>query len=755
MLSSTTRSCLALTLALVVQIGFAPLEAQIRGEPVLLEVQPGLKVLETEPPFTVGDRALYLGPPASQGLGRVAVTVTDGTPEGTVPLEFPGNRQVDGGYGSPVSLISPNFAMLQVRVGPPEQGPRVPMPRELWITDGTQDGTVLVREIGDTTPFHLTYSESLGAFLRGEPRPDGGVDVVLGPEPTGPATPLGVFDTFPREVLQLESYTVLESGRGFWFSDGTMAGTSFVGVVSPVKELQRPFAALGNQAYYFAQEPGDAYALWKTSFDGRPSERVVEIPGDPRWLFTIGQRSFFSLYSRREDVDAAFHLWSVELESGKMEYLSPIDSGVYPFPIGDRLLDFRRFAEPGEPSLVAHTSEGTVEVLADCCRAEQILGRNRFEDREAREREFFRLDHPAYGREWWVTDGTRVGTQLLVDACPGPCDGNLWLESTERVGPHLVFTGRREVGDGPRQVFLFNEATRHLEQVTDFQSTAPGNEGGVRHLRIGGHMLYLTARDDAHGLEPWAIDATPVASCAPSAAVLCLDEDRFAVTAKWSDFSGGSGEGVTRPLTSDTGSFWFFDQENLELIVKVLDGTALNDRHWVFYGSLSNVEFELEVADTLTGERATYRNPSGRFASVGDTEALPSSPFATSQARPVANETAKSSCASPADLCLGDRFSVSVAWRDFAGNTGTGRPVTLTRDTGAFWFFDRDNLELVLKVLDGTSVNGHFWVFYGALSNVEFEITVTDELGGEVVTYENPSGTFASVGDAEAFPVQP
>jgi hypothetical protein len=77
--------------------------------------------------------------------------------------------------------------------------------------------------------------------------------------------------------------------------------------------------------------------------------------------------------------------------------------------------------------------------------------------------------------------------------------------------------------------------------------------------------------------------------------------------------------------------------------------------------------------------------------------------------------------------------------------------VPLTADTGYFWFFGAGNVETVLKVLDGRPVNGHFWVFYGALSNVQYTLTVTDTLTGTVKTYTNPSGQFASVADTSAF----
>jgi hypothetical protein len=48
-------------------------------------------------------------------------------------------------------------------------------------------------------------------------------------------------------------------------------------------------------------------------------------------------------------------------------------------------------------------------------------------------------------------------------------------------------------------------------------------------------------------------------------------------------------------------------------------------------------------------------------------------------------------------------------------------------------------------------VNGHYWVFYGALSNVEYTLTVTDTMTGKVKTYKNPLGRFASAADTAAF----
>jgi hypothetical protein len=104
-------------------------------------------------------------------------------------------------------------------------------------------------------------------------------------------------------------------------------------------------------------------------------------------------------------------------------------------------------------------------------------------------------------------------------------------------------------------------------------------------------------------------------------------------------------------------------------------------------------------------------------------------------------------------LCLnGGRFAVEARWRRTGGSAGSGKAVPLAGgDTGYFWFFDAKNVEVVLKVLDGRPLNGKLWVFYGALSNVEYTLTVTDTQTGAVKTYHNPNGRLASVADTGAF----
>ncbi len=261
--------------------------------------------------------------------------------------------------------------------------------------------------------------------------------------------------------------------------------------------------------------------------------------------------------------------------------------------------------------------------------------------------------------------------------------------------------------------------------------------------------------------------------------VLCLRDQRFRLDVRWQDFDDNEGAGRRGPQNGDTGTFYFFNETNTELIVKVLNGSNSNGFYWVFYGALSNTRYTMRVVDTETAACKIYENPSGTFASRGDTRAFEGDPPETSNliasldatdasplgavrgkeprtaATPITTKDDEACIEDASTLCLQqDRFRVTVDWR-LGSETGPGGGVRLSPDTGAFHFFRESNIELVVKVLDGRNANDHFWVFYGALSNLDYTLTVEDTVTGESRRYDNPQGTFASRGDTQAFFVPP
>ncbi|MEM7354436.1 MAG: hypothetical protein AAF657_26755, partial [Acidobacteriota bacterium] len=73
---------------------------------------------------------------------------------------------------------------------------------------------------------------------------------------------------------------------------------------------------------------------------------------------------------------------------------------------------------------------------------------------------------------------------------------------------------------------------------------------------------------------------------------------------------------------------WFFNPENIELVVKVLDAceTAF-ESFWVFAGGLTDVGVVIDVTDTQSGESVRYENAVGHpFDTITDTAAFATCP---------------------------------------------------------------------------------------------------------------------------------
>lgn len=297
-------------------------------------------------------------------------------------------------------------------------------------------------------------------------------------------------------------------------------------------------------------------------------------------------------------------------------------------------------------------------------------------------------------------------------------------------------------------------------------------------------------------LRAGAADYSPEASattgafrgaCREEAGYLCLRDGRFEVRAHWSkpdvpeEF--GAGTAVPVGISDESGLFWFFESENIELIVKVLDGREINGSYWVFFGALSDVEYWITVRDAETDERRTYHNPPKEVCGQKDLLAFGDMTAATGPSGAAGTGAGRSSfdllrmnvvpldpggvelashgagrCeAGEERLCvLDDRFSVEVEFIDPKADADAAQaakviPSLTTAKTGFFWFFSPSNIELAVKMLDGRALNGHFWLLYGGLSDVEYEITVTDTVTGEASPYRNEAGSICGEIDTEAF----
>jgi|GEM_PF-315733 len=663
----------------------------------------------------------------------------------------------------------------------------------LYRTDGTATTQILAAinppDTSTCLPLCGPTSVSLGswaAFLE-EPlfhqsgfqlfRTDGTV------EGTFPLTSVAPPDRLDLNLAAISGGKVLffverHDRRELWRSDGTSAGTLLVTTVPGTIASFAPagFASTGTEAWFGLNGDDGSATVWHSNGTAAGTMMAATLPAGVQILglpFTMaGGRVFFE--TMQTGGAHAVQLWSTNgtaagtvsvLGGAGIGVLEMIDfAGSLYFLAFDPTLTFGLYTSDG-------TSNGTVRVRTFALVDEDFLTSVRPHGLTVMgNRLYFAAKGGNEGTELWASDGSADGTVLVKDINPsGP------ISSSNPTGLVAVGTGAAS------RLFFSAFDPVHGIELWQSDGTATGTHlvqdiapedlsSAPDQLTTTGGLLYFTADDGAIGRELWSLPLTGAAGCLPSLTTLCLGNNRYQVDVTWRDPQDHHGSGMAVNLTGpsgDTGAFWFFGADNYEVVVKVLDGTPVNGHIWVFYGALSNVEYTVTVTDTQTGLTRRYFNPQGTLASVGDVHAFgPLGAKSKSPAPLVASPSPAPEVATRIDpritsvpcepatgrLCLHDgRFAVSVHWKDFQGNTGDGTAVTLTNDTGSFWFFNAANLELIVKVLDGTLSNGHFWLFYGALSNVEYTLTVTDTQTGTTRTYTNPSGRFASVADTLAF----
>jgi hypothetical protein len=332
------------------------------------------------------------------------------------------------------------------------------------------------------------------------------------------------------------------------------------------------------------------------------------------------------------------------------------------------------------------------------------------------------------------------------------------------------------------------EAASPVEAYHEIAVAPAGSTGFAVGGRVTGrpYSFRVRARNASGASEP-SNDASattstdPTAPCVADGDTLCLLDGRFRVEVEWrNQFNAGdNGLGAVQPSPvggTQSGVFSFFDANNVELIVKVVNGSTLpvNPAYWFFYGALSTVEYWITVTDTQTGDSNTYHNPPDELCGFPDTGAFPvPAPANSPVTAPPAARVAGGSPSAPAvalpapggtgpcigdatTLCLHDgRFEIKVDWTDPRTlNQGLGMAVAGTDRTGYFWFFNPTNIELVIKILDATTLPGNnWWVFYGSLSDVEYNIQIRDTVTGLHGNYHNEPLNFC--GDEDTNPGLP
>ena len=225
--------------------------------------------------------------------------------------------------------------------------------------------------------------------------------------------------------------------------------------------------------------------------------------------------------------------------------------------------------------------------------------------------------------------GAAVGLQKQVNT---ETAGNQFDPQVGAVGGRefVVAWHSRAVDDRVKARALTLEAQ---PQGTEFEAGGATNERSFHPGVAGngsGRSLVVYERDQQVRSQAYDLPCATGGGnfeCVETATNLCLNGDRFEVTAIWRNVQGANGPGNAVELTPDTGYFWFFDAANVEAVVKVLDACVINGRFWVFVGGLTDLNVDIVIEDVETGTIREYENPLGAaYQTVNDTDAFATCP---------------------------------------------------------------------------------------------------------------------------------
>lgn len=357
---------------------------------------------------------------------------------------------------------------------------------ELWKSDGTEAGTVMVK---DTVPGPMGLTTC--SLLEGP-------SVFDDCEPTLIAT----------DDALLFTGVDIDHGHELWRSDGTAEGTAFVADLRPGPSWFELGASIdfGGALYFLDWWFG---ALWRT--DGTTEGTVMVADGEFHNPVVLGQ----SIFMLGVDVRASIEPWVSDGTEEGTHLLKDIfrgDAGSAPEHLTD--VDGTLFftADNGTHGRELWRSDGSA------MRTNGVLdirpgaeGSSPTELTPVGNTLFFVADDGVHGAEPWRSDGTREGTFLIADVNPGP-HGSMPLELT-RVGDAVFF--RADDGVHGMELWRSNGTAAGTTLVSD---SIPGPIGSLTHYwghqltDLNGTLLFVgndgTAEPEHPNFELWRSDGT-------------------------------------------------------------------------------------------------------------------------------------------------------------------------------------------------------------------------------------------------------
>ena len=350
---------------------------------------------------------------------------TDGTPNGASMFKdvSPGpNSGIGGEY-----MIAGNFVFFGN--GDETHG------TELWVSDGSSEGTKMVKDI------YPGIGSGVGSLNSG---------VVANGK---------LYFSAWRDETYLE----------LWVSDGTSEGTRMVRDLRPGLGSGTPKQEFYyyNGFIYFAGDDGVAGAeLWRTDGTSRGTKIVKDIrSGTKDGVTGTGAALAGHVYFAADDGSRGCELWRSDGTSSGTALVKDIFQGT----------------GPSSPDLIT----------------------------EFKGKIYFTADDGEHGTELWTSDGTPSGTVLLKDLLPGPRSSRPGALTV--AGENLFFIAN---SDGSSEYALWKtDGTREgTEKLLD--GAIPGvTSANIRNYGKEfvpfGNVIVFTGYDIENNFQPWRSDGTP------------------------------------------------------------------------------------------------------------------------------------------------------------------------------------------------------------------------------------------------------
>ena len=502
---------------------------------------------------------------ADDGIHGRELWRSDGTFAGTQMIKnintMPLDENVSSqGHSTPADLVVVNN-MLFFTANDGING------KELWKSDGTEAGTMMVKDINPTGDafysqfemavmdgvlyFQATDGQNGMELWKSDGTENGTVPVLDINQGPNSSDPVG-FSVVNQSVLYFAANDGIH-GNELWKSDGTSAGTTMVKDINGNSASSLVYSwskngVLGDEIYFAAKEtPSSGIELWKSDGTSAGTMMVKDIRNGsgssyPAEFVRVNDTLFFTA----TDATYGKELWRTDgTESGTTIVVDLVEGSDSAHPEGlaesnGRLLFSSLSTQYGqEPFITDGTAAGTHLVADLVLNVPGSFIREGFT--KYNDQLFFAAMDDEHGLELWMTDATSFGTEIFMDISPGNngsdlefltvmndelyfSTGSLWksdgtVANTSTVSPYasparnlyvisntLYFVGGSGVPDTGRELWKSDGTESGTDLVKDIYP-GPDSSYASNFVEFNGE-LYFSAENRDYRRELWKSDGT-------------------------------------------------------------------------------------------------------------------------------------------------------------------------------------------------------------------------------------------------------